>query len=141
MWRSPQRVVHDFTDSSPSGGMRLLQRLIGHGQRWRWGVDGAAGMQEVTVDADAAWASYLWSSRAAVLGGSRSLPQRAAVLVRVSVPTAIWRGGGGAKFPLFFGVRPRVGILYLRVGCSRSTLVVHVVSWLYESFTLTLLLT
>jgi hypothetical protein len=91
MWRSPQRVVHDFTDSSPSGGMRLLQRLIGHGQRWRWGVDGAAGMQEVTVDADAAWASYLWSSRAAVLGGSRSLPQRAAVLVRVSVPTAIWR--------------------------------------------------
>jgi hypothetical protein len=91
MWRSPQRVVHDFTDSSPSGGMRLLQRLIGHGRRWRWGVDGAAGMQEVTVDADAAWASYLWSSRAAVLGGSRSLPQRAAVLVRVSVPTAIWR--------------------------------------------------
>jgi hypothetical protein len=93
MWRSPQRVVHDFTDSSPSGGIRPLQRLIGHGRRWRRVVDGAAGMQEVTVDADAAWGKLF-----VVLEGCCSwwitviaVSQRVAVSVRVSVLAAVWR--------------------------------------------------
>jgi hypothetical protein len=54
--------------------MRSLRRLIGRGRRWWRGVDGAAGMREVTVDASAAWASCSWSSMATILGGSQLSP-------------------------------------------------------------------
>jgi hypothetical protein len=47
----------------------LLQSLVGHGQRWWWGVDGAIGKQVVVVDTDVAWVRSAWSPVAAALVG------------------------------------------------------------------------
>jgi hypothetical protein len=51
-----------FVTRGITGGMRPLRWQIGHGRRWLWGVDGAAGMREVAVDAGTVWASCSWSS-------------------------------------------------------------------------------